>query len=366
MTTKKMDALEGKMEQLMSGMEEKYFGVEGRPSSIENHFENLEDMMKKMIEMQLKASLAIPMADPKAKEIQEDNDEVERSQTEAVGYNLRRRWLKGNKTDALARPGCMTAEMRRGLGARARGASAGLWARARAKQEAGSSGAVRPGDCASVPRRLKVRSGREKEGRRRNRRASGQMNNISQQLKKNQTNLADLRRQTTELLDTLERAPYYERLLRADTGHREPFGFVSVNSKSKTTLLTSSWSCWLQILIYCRSSILPQHQWPVNQKVFTFDVLYLHDKPGPENCPQKVYDVLVDALEHVSEHEGYIFESGQGLARVLFRHICILLAHPQQRCGQDDIDMPKSLEKKLLPPPTDPTIVEENISSTIQ
>ncbi|XP_020675484.2 uncharacterized protein LOC110094561, partial [Dendrobium catenatum] len=119
------------------------------------------------------------------------------------------------------------------------------------------------------------------------------------------------------------------------------------------------------ILIYCRSSILPQHQWPVNQKVFTLDVLYLHDKPGPENCPQKVYDVLVDALEHVSEYEGYIFESGQGLSRVLFRQICILLSHPQQRCAQDDLDIPKSLEKRL-PPATDATIAEESISSTIQ
>ncbi|KAI0524234.1 hypothetical protein KFK09_003598 [Dendrobium nobile] len=119
------------------------------------------------------------------------------------------------------------------------------------------------------------------------------------------------------------------------------------------------------ILIYCRSSILPQHQWPVNQKVFTLDVLYLHDKPGPENCPQKVYDVLVDALEHVSEYEGYIFESGQGLSRVLFRQICILLSHPQQRCAQDDLDIPKSLEKRL-PPATDAAIAEESISSTIQ
>ncbi|KAL5558755.1 hypothetical protein UlMin_034966 [Ulmus minor] len=105
------------------------------------------------------------------------------------------------------------------------------------------------------------------------------------------------------------------------------------------------------ILIYCRSSVRPQHQWPVNQKCFTLDVLYLHDKPGPDNCPQKVYDSLVDALDHVSEYEGYIFESGQGLQRVLFRHMCVLLAHPQQRCTQDYLDIPKSLAKKS--PPTD-------------
>ncbi|XAR70811.1 hypothetical protein NMG60_11027815 [Bertholletia excelsa] len=115
------------------------------------------------------------------------------------------------------------------------------------------------------------------------------------------------------------------------------------------------------ILIYCRSSAQPQHQWPVNQKLFTFDVIYLHDKPGPENCPQKVYDALVDALEHVTEYEGYIFESGQGLSRVLFRHMCLLLSHPQQRCLQDNIDFPKSLVKKS--PTTDLAPGEDTVPS---
>nr|KJB54725.1 hypothetical protein B456_009G046500 [Gossypium raimondii] len=104
---------------------------------------------------------------------------------------------------------------------------------------------------------------------------------------------------------------------------------------------TASW-----ILIYCRSSIRPHHQWPVNQKLFTLDVMYLHDKPGPDNCPQAVYDALVDALEHVSEYEGYIHESGHGLPRTLFRFMSMLLSHPQQRCPQDDCDIPKPLMKK--------------------
>lgn len=118
------------------------------------------------------------------------------------------------------------------------------------------------------------------------------------------------------------------------------------------------------ILIYCRSSVPPQYQWPANQKLFTMDVVYLHDKPGPDNCPQKVYDALVDALEHVSEYEAYIFESGQGLTRVLLRHICALLSHPQQRCAQDDIDTPKSLAKKL--PPSDPVPGEEVVPVSSQ
>ncbi|KAM2714354.1 hypothetical protein EV2_044114 [Malus domestica] len=101
------------------------------------------------------------------------------------------------------------------------------------------------------------------------------------------------------------------------------------------------------VLIYCRSSVRPQNNWPVNQKLFILDVVYLHDKPGPDNCPQEVYDALVDSLEHVSEFEGYILESGQGLTRVLFRHMCVLLSHPQQRCPQDHLDIPKALTKRL-------------------
>ncbi|XP_051137645.1 uncharacterized protein LOC127255914 [Andrographis paniculata] len=100
------------------------------------------------------------------------------------------------------------------------------------------------------------------------------------------------------------------------------------------------------ILLYCRSSTIPQYQIPSATKLFTMDVMYLHDKPGPDNCPQKVYDSMVDALERVSEFEGYIFESGQGLTRSLFRHMCVLLSHPQQRCLQDDVDLPKPLTKK--------------------
>jgi hypothetical protein len=66
----------------------------------------------------------------------------------------------------------------------------------------------------------------------------------------------------------------------------------------------------------------------------------------------------VEALEHVTEYEGYILESGQGLARVLFRHVLILLSHPQQRCVQEFIDIPKSLAKKA--PQAEPMAIEDN------
>lgn len=104
--------------------------------------------------------------------------------------------------------------------------------------------------------------------------------------------------------------------------------------------------CYMQILIYCRSSVSPYHQWPATQKLFTLDVMYIHDKPKSKNCPQKVYDALVDVLEQVSEYEGYILESEHGLPRKLFRYMCVLLSHPQQRCIQDDINIPKPLRKK--------------------
>ncbi|KAJ9697245.1 hypothetical protein PVL29_009156 [Vitis rotundifolia] len=47
----------------------------------------------------------------------------------------------------------------------------------------------------------------------------------------------------------------------------------------------------------------PQHQWPVNPKFFTLDVVYFHDEPGPVNSPQKVYDAPMDSLERVTEQE---------------------------------------------------------------
>ncbi|XP_065848348.1 uncharacterized protein [Euphorbia lathyris] len=117
------------------------------------------------------------------------------------------------------------------------------------------------------------------------------------------------------------------------------------------------------ILIYCRSSIRPQHQWPASQKLFTFDVIYLHDKPGPDNCPQEVYDALVETLEQVSEYESYVYETGQGL-RLLLRFMSILLSHPQQRCTQDDLDIPKSLTKRSSA--GDPGIAEDSVPVTSQ
>ncbi|KAG6389400.1 hypothetical protein SASPL_150868 [Salvia splendens] len=118
------------------------------------------------------------------------------------------------------------------------------------------------------------------------------------------------------------------------------------------------------ILIYCRSSTPPKSQLPSTLKLFTLDVMYLHDKPGPDNCPQVVYDTLVDALERISEFEGYIFESGQGLTRALFRNMCQLLCHPQQRCIQDELDLPKSLVKKS--PAADASQGDENAVVSIQ
>lgn len=116
------------------------------------------------------------------------------------------------------------------------------------------------------------------------------------------------------------------------------------------------------VLIYCRSSVVPEfsEQWLERQNSFTLDALYMHDKPAPANCPQRVYDALVDALEHVSQHEGYIFESSSGSARTLFKHICLLLCHPHQRLGQDEVSNIKDLAQARLAaevsavlPPTD-------------
>jgi hypothetical protein len=61
-----------------------------------------------------------------------------------------------------------------------------------------------------------------------------------------------------------------------------------------------------------------------------------------------VYDALVEALEKVNVDEGYIYENGTGLTRILFRQMCCLLVHPQQRCAQDDFEVPKDISKLAM------------------
>ena len=47
--------------------------------------------------------------------------------------------------------------------------------------------------------------------------------------------------------------------------------------------------------------------------------------------------MLVDALEHVSQYEGYIFETGRGLARVLFRLRPVLRGRAARAAAQASI-----------------------------
>jgi hypothetical protein len=104
------------------------------------------------------------------------------------------------------------------------------------------------------------------------------------------------------------------------------------------------------ILIYCRSTVVPEfsEQWLERHNSFTLDAVYMHEKPSPTNCPQSVYDGLVDALERVSQREGYIFESSSGSARTLFKQICLLLHHPHQRIAQDEAQEIKDLAQARL------------------
>lgn len=119
------------------------------------------------------------------------------------------------------------------------------------------------------------------------------------------------------------------------------------------------------VLIFARSNVIPivSQARPESAKTFTADAIYLHDRPSESNCPQAVYDTLVNTLEQVSEYETYIFETSSGLAKVLFRMICILLAHPAQRIEQDDLDLPKDIGKPPEPPgpiPQPVTITKES------
>ncbi|KAL0923703.1 hypothetical protein M5K25_007770 [Dendrobium thyrsiflorum] len=63
MTTKKVDALKGKVEKIKSRMGEKFSTIDGRFSAMENQmksrFGGLEKMMRKLMEMQSKTPLAV-------------------------------------------------------------------------------------------------------------------------------------------------------------------------------------------------------------------------------------------------------------------------------------------------------------------
>ncbi|GBG70266.1 hypothetical protein CBR_g6395 [Chara braunii] len=102
------------------------------------------------------------------------------------------------------------------------------------------------------------------------------------------------------------------------------------------------------ILIYCRSAVVPDMEgsWSRGSRHFMCDAIYLHDKPKPNNRPQQVFDALVEKIELVSNSDtAYIFESSNGLPRTLFKHMCLLLTHPLQRCVQEDLDTPRDLAK---------------------
>ncbi|CAN8229636.1 unnamed protein product [Cochlearia groenlandica] len=111
----------------------------------------------------------------------------------------------------------------------------------------------------------------------------------------------------------------------------------AVTSRAKNRILRV-------ILVYFRSSVKPTHYWHMNKKLFTLDVMYLHSKTDRDTCPQDVFDSLNDIVDHVSEHEGYLFENSQGRAQPVFKCMSKLLSHPKQRCAQDDL--PESPEKK--------------------
>jgi hypothetical protein len=102
-----------------------------------------------------------------------------------------------------------------------------------------------------------------------------------------------------------------------------------------------------QVLIYCQSLVWPQHKWLDKKKIFTMDVVYLHDKPGPENRPSwymtplwmlstKCHSMRVTSLRVARDWHMFYFD------------ICVScwqLTHPIQWCAQD---MPRSIMKPLL------------------
>lgn len=94
------------------------------------------------------------------------------------------------------------------------------------------------------------------------------------------------------------------------------------------------------ILIYGRSVCVPQLNRKQNHKAvelsncFGIDVVYVHDPPSAENNCEKIFDVLCDLDERGTS---YILEASKNPTKV-FDCMAQLLAHPLQRCLQQDLN----------------------------
>eukprot|EP00271_Cylindrocystis_brebissonii_P016325 TRINITY_DN39742_c0_g1_i1.p1 TRINITY_DN39742_c0_g1~~TRINITY_DN39742_c0_g1_i1.p1 ORF type:complete len:293 (+),score=45.79 TRINITY_DN39742_c0_g1_i1:482-1360(+) len=108
------------------------------------------------------------------------------------------------------------------------------------------------------------------------------------------------------------------------------------------------------VLLYSRSTVVPDWSVPPGAtplpRCFSADVMYLHDRQAETNRAQDIYDTLVTSLESISVNHSFAFESGSGIARLLFRNMVSLLAHPQQRTEQEGLDTPRDITP-LVPPP---------------
>ena len=90
------------------------------------------------------------------------------------------------------------------------------------------------------------------------------------------------------------------------------------------------------ILIYARSAIIPSVSdayAPLRDSLFAsssffLDVLYLHEKPNPQNRPQEVFDKLTSA--EITSPESFFLEDSTNYRRLVL-HTTLLLAHPRQR-----------------------------------
>lgn len=94
------------------------------------------------------------------------------------------------------------------------------------------------------------------------------------------------------------------------------------------------------ILIYGRSNCIPHqlnrkphHKAMEQSNCFCIDVLYIHDPPSAENNCEKIFDVLCDLDDRGTS---YVLEVSKNPTKV-YDCMAQLLAHPLQRCLQQDV-----------------------------
>eukprot|EP01026_Neomeris_dumetosa_P057835 TRINITY_DN5344_c0_g1_i6.p1 TRINITY_DN5344_c0_g1~~TRINITY_DN5344_c0_g1_i6.p1 ORF type:complete len:339 (-),score=45.63 TRINITY_DN5344_c0_g1_i6:66-1043(-) len=100
------------------------------------------------------------------------------------------------------------------------------------------------------------------------------------------------------------------------------------------------------VFIYGRSSAAPEIGIGSYKEPLNIDLIYIHDKIGPGNCVQSVYDQLctyVDKMAQLTMYTQYVYELTS--LDMLDEYFMYIMAHGLQRVVQEEIEPPKDISR---------------------